>query len=83
MDFLLANPPILVMAVLVLLLVLSIPIGILQQRRRKKAADADPACPAAAEQRSAFMGTGFDLAILLFGILVVGAIALSLIDAFK
>lgn len=80
MDFLLENPVILAMAILVLLLVLSIPIGILQQRRSEKAGDAPPT---ELQQRSAFMGAGFDLAILLLGILVVGAIILSLIDAFK
>ena len=79
-NFLLDRPAVLAMAALVLLLVLSVPVGIIRKRRREKAGNA--ALPPAA-QHSRFMGTGFDLAILLFGILVLGAIVLSLIDAFK
>jgi len=95
MEFLLGNPVILSMTVLVLLLVLAFPVGIIQARRKNKAVAArpqessagtridTPAEPPASQQRSSFMGSGFDLAILLFGILLLTVIVLSLVDAFS
>ena len=96
MEFLLGDPVILALTILALLLVLSIPIGIIQQRR-KKSADASaphrgspsgtpaarPIAPSAAQQDSRFMGTRFDLLILVFGILVLAAIVMSVISAFR
>ncbi len=77
MDFFVENPPILAMTLLVLLLVLSVPVGIYQKRRRERRGEQPPV-----SLDSHFMGTGFDLTLLLFGLVLVIAIVGALVNAF-
>ena len=73
LDYFLENPPILAMNLLVLLLILAIPIRIWSNRK-----EASPPAPSSTK----FMGTRFDLTLLIFGLLFLAAIAIDLINKF-
>ena len=69
LEFFIENPVIAAMTLLVVLLVLALPVGFLQRRYSK-----DGRTDKVAVKESRFMGTGMDLALLLFAVLILVAV---------
>jgi cytochrome c oxidase assembly factor CtaG len=69
LDFFIENPVIAAMTLLVVLLVLALPVGFLQRRYSK-----DGRTGKVVVKESRFMGTGMDLSLLLFAVLILVAV---------
>jgi cytochrome c oxidase assembly factor CtaG len=78
LDFFVENPVIAAMALLVVLLVLALPIGIIQRRYFK-----DRRAEKLLVNESRFMGTGMDLALLFFAMLILAAVVGAAVRAFS
>jgi cytochrome c oxidase assembly factor CtaG len=78
LEFFIENPVIAAMTLLVVLLVLALPVGFLQRRYSK-----DGRTDKVVVKESRFMGTGMDLSLLLFAVLILVAVIGAVMRAIR